>query len=100
MPERVPPNNLEAETCVLGSAMSSVDQANEITSLLKEESFYSDANRRIFGVIRDLVAEGDAPELEQVAIRLKALDRLDQVGGTPYLMRLASVPFVSNIEPA
>jgi replicative DNA helicase len=48
MIERKAPNNLEAEKAVLGSAFLSKHALQKICDELTSESFYSEANAKIF----------------------------------------------------
>lgn len=73
-----------------------VDIAGEI---LRPPHFYAEANRRVYEAIIDLVAARKAVDVVSVAGWLRDHERLQQVGGTPYLAQLTdATPAVANVE--
>jgi replicative DNA helicase len=95
---RVPPHNLDAEAAVLSAILldgSAFDQAYET---LKAEHFYSDANRRVYEAIIDLNQAGKPVDIISVQAWLRDRERLDQVGGMPYLAQLSdATPAVAHV---
>ncbi len=53
-PERLPPQNLDAERSVLGSMLRDNDAIHAVAQIITAESFYADAHRKIFQAISDL----------------------------------------------
>ena len=51
---RIPPQNLEAEMCVLGSVLLMHEAMDEVANVLKAEHFYADRNQKIYTAISDL----------------------------------------------
>jgi replicative DNA helicase len=90
-PGRVPPSDLEAEGYVLSWAIMEEGEIDRITATgLLPEHFYADANRRIWeSIVRLSFEAGMHVDLVSIAGDLRSLDRLDQIGGTPYLAQLA-----------
>jgi replicative DNA helicase len=89
---REPPFDLEAEMGVLGSILLMPDVCDEIASL-KADDFYDDANRRLYGVLRDMYDGGEKIDITLVVSKLRASDNYEKVGGPAYLARLSnSVP--------
>ena len=82
---RVPPHDLDAEASVLSAVLLSSEAFDEVSDLLLAEHFYSDANRRIFECITELQSGGRPVDVVTVATWLRDHERLQQVGGTPYL---------------
>ncbi len=96
---RVPPNDLDAEAAVLATILLKPDTLDRIGSLLTEDHFYSDANRRIFQAFRDLSAKGRPIDILTVKSWLNDRGLLQRAGGPTYLASiLDSVPAVSNID--
>jgi replicative DNA helicase len=99
MTDRVPPHDLDAEAAVISAAMldrAAIDAAGE---LVKPTHFYSNANRRVFEAIIELATRNEPVDVVTVAGYLRDRDRLNEVGGTPYLAQLVdSVPAVANVE--
>jgi hypothetical protein len=95
----VPPHDLDAEGAVLGSLLDGSHRLDEVLSTLRPTYFYSDANRRIYEAIVGLDADGTSIDLVTVATRLRDAGRLEQVGGSPYLVQLTDAPCVVDLTP-
>jgi len=96
---RVPPHDLDAEAAVLSAVLLSGEAFDEVNDVLRSEHFYSDANRRIYEAIVDLQGNGRPVDVVTVATWLRDRERLQQVGGTPYLAQLTdSIPAVAHAE--
>src|SRR3989338_3973079 len=89
--ERVPPQNLEAEQAVLGSMLLEEEAVVRAAELLEESAFYKDAHRKIFEVLLTLYRADVPVDLVTVTEELKKRNRLEEVGGPPYLATLTSV---------
>ena len=99
MAERNIPNNLDAEKAVLGAAFLSKTALQKICDELSEESFYLDANAKIFSVIRELNEEGTPVDITIVTDRLNDKKILTQIGNVEYLSEVIdSVPSASNVD--
>jgi len=85
--ERIPPHDLDAEGAVLGALLSD----SSVSVELEPRHFYSDANRWIFNACRELDGTRDLPG---VASWLHDRHRLEQVGGSAYLVQLLDAPYV------
>jgi replicative DNA helicase len=97
MPDRVPPQNLEAEQSVLGAVLLDREAAEHCAEVLRPEDFYREAHRRIFDAVLSLVARHEAVDVITVAEELQRAGHLEAVGGLPYLTDLAaSVPATAN----
>jgi hypothetical protein len=95
---RVPPHDLDAEAAVLSAIVIDPSTLPSVRAMLHAGDFYADANRRIFEAIQALHGEGTAIDITLVAARLRASGRLDQVGGTPYLMQvLEATPATAHV---
>lgn len=94
----VPPHDLDAEGAVLSACLNAPERVDELRSVLADgEAFYADANRRIFEAMVALADGGTTVDVVSVAKRLREIDRLAQVGGTPYLAQLMdATPQTSN----
>jgi len=100
MPEDfIPPQNIEAEMCALGSMILSDRAAEELVNILNDEDFYVPAHREIFKVILQLLRNSKAIDLVTIKNELTMRERLGQVGGVEYLIQLAeSVPTAGNAQ--
>ena len=99
-PDKLPPEDIGAEQCLLGHALLDARVAAGIRDKLAADDFYREAHRQIFAAMRDVAAAGAEPNLITVHARLKQQGLAEQCGGGEYLMALmneaASVTEVSG----
>jgi replicative DNA helicase len=95
---KVPPQNLEAESSVLGGILLENDAINVVLELLRPEDFYRESHRKIFRAMILLSDRGEPADVITLSECLKGHNELDAVGGTAYLVSLADfVPTAANI---
>ena len=98
--DREPPWSPEAESAVLGACM--VDGLALVRTLDvigdDAEAFYREAHRRIWRAALELCERGSAVDVVTLEAELKRTGDLAAVGGTAYLVDLASsVPTTANV---
>ncbi|HIJ78717.1 MAG: replicative DNA helicase [Desulfobulbaceae bacterium] len=97
-PHRIPPQNLEAEQCVLGSIMLQQGAMAKAAELLNEDDFYRDAHKSIFTAMITLFDRGEPLDLITVSSLLRDNNVLEKVGGPGYLATLTDiVPVAANL---
>ena len=97
--DKVPPQNLEAEQSTLGSMMIDKGALEKGADILKPEDFYRDAHQIIFDSLVSLAERNEPVDIVTTQEELRTRKRLEEVGGTEYLMALIdSVPTAANIE--
>jgi len=97
--QKIPPQNLEAETAVLGSMLLEKDAIGTAVELLDENVFYKEANRIVFASIVKLYDLNKAVDTITLVEELKKQGSLEEVGGPSYITTLtASIPTAANIE--
>jgi len=95
---RLPPQNLEAEQCVLGSILLQQGVLVKAVELLTPDDFYRESHKNIFSSMLALFDKNEPQDLITVTNHLKNLGKLDEVGGPAYLATLTDVvPLASNI---
>ncbi len=87
-PERVPPQNVEAEQSVLGSMMLSAEAIADVVEVLQPEDFYRAAHGKIFETLRGLYARGEPVDVVTAVEALKRAGILEEVGGPLYIRDL------------
>ncbi len=93
----LPPQNLEAEESVLGAMMISQNAIIAVIDKLRQEDFYRDTQRLVYGAIIDLFNRGEPVDPITVAEYLNFKGVLDNVGGKNYIHTLVStVPSAAN----
>lgn len=98
-PGKLPPQALELEEAVLGALMLEKDALSAVADILKPESFYKEANQRVFRAIINLFAESEPIDLLTVTSRLRSSGELALVGGPGYVTELTTkVHSAANIE--
>ncbi len=96
--EKVIPHNLEAETSVLGSMIIDRDAVAVAIQSLQSESFYKEANQKIFSAIVSLYDKNKAVDVLTLVEELKRRGDLDTAGGASYIALLtSSIPTAANI---
>ena len=95
---KVPPQNLEAESSVLGGILLENDAVNIVLELLRPEDFYRESHRKVFRAMIELTDRSEPVDLITLSEFLKSRGELDAVGGSAYLASLADfVPTAANI---
>lgn len=84
-PERVPPNNLEAEESVLGSMMLSAEAIADVIEIVRPVDFYRSANAKVFETLREVYGRGDPVDAITAVEELKRRSLLEEVGGHLYI---------------
>lgn len=95
---KLPPQNLEAETSVLGSILIDKEALFKIADVLNAEDFYKDSHSLIFETMVDLYNRREPIDILSVGNRLSEANKLEIAGGQSALLGLVnSVPTASNI---
>ena len=96
---KVPPQAKELEGAVLGAIMLQINAFDTVSEILKPESFYVEANAKIFKCMQALASKNMPIDLLTVVEQLKSTEDLDVVGGPYYITNLTnSVVSAANIE--
>ncbi|MHC4201647.1 MAG: replicative DNA helicase [Planctomycetota bacterium] len=97
--ERVPPQNLEAESATLGSMLLDGEAAGLAAERLVPDDFYRTANRHIFQTACEIYDAGQQPDELVLRERLLSKGLLEETGGSEYIHSLASsVPSAANLD--
>ncbi|MCE5259230.1 MAG: replicative DNA helicase [Chloroflexi bacterium] len=97
--DRLPPQNIEAEQSVLGSLLIDPDAIIRVSTFLQPQDFYRETHQIIFQAIVDLHERRVPADLVTVIDELERNNKLEIVGGAPYLTSLVNmVPTSVNVE--
>ncbi len=97
-PNQLPPQNKEAEVCLLGSLMIDVNAIIRVADFLLVEDFYYPEHQKIYRAMLELFQRSTPIDVISVADALKEKNQLDDVGGQAYISELvSSVPTASNM---
>src|SRR4051795_1683356 len=96
-PDRTPPQDMDAEQCVLGAMLMSKDAIADVVEVLRGVDFYRPAHEQVYDAVVDLYGRGEPADAITVAAELGKRGELLRVGGGPYIHTLlASVPIAAN----
>ena len=96
---RIPPRDIELEEAVLGAMMLERDAYTRVCDILKPESFYEPANRKIYEAIQTLGAKQQPVDMLTVTEQLRLNGTLEEVGGPVFVSELtARVGSAANVE--
>jgi replicative DNA helicase len=96
---KIPPQSVDIEEAVLGALMIEKDALTTVVDILQANSFYREANQRIYKSIINLFAKSEPIDLLTVTQQLRKEGELEFVGGAQYLAKLTSrVNSAANIE--
>jgi replicative DNA helicase len=95
--DRMPPQDMDAEQCVLGAMLMSKDAIADVVEVLRGNDFYRPAHEQVYEAIIDLYGRGEPADAVTVSDLLSKRGELMRLGGAPYLHTLlASVPIAAN----
>ena len=98
-PQRVPPQDLDAEQGILGGILQDNGALAKAMELITEEDFYRSAHRKLFAGMLTLTERGDAIDPITLIEHLKMRSELDAIGGAAYLTELGqAISSAANIK--
>lgn len=99
MPDKLPPQNTEAEQCLLGCLMLDKDAIIKVVDFIKAEDFYKNSHQEIFQAVADLYERSEPGDILSISARLKEKNKFEEIGGLAYLTSLInSVPTATHVS--
>jgi replicative DNA helicase len=99
LPQRIPPQSIEAEMCLLGSMLLDPTGTAAIASTVNVGQFYRPAHGLVFTAILALQRASSPVDIVFVRNELERTGNLAKVGGVEYIVQLAEgVPNAANAE--
>lgn len=96
---KIPPQAIDLEEAVLGAMLLESSAVNAAIDVLKSESFYKEAHKRIFAVIADLFQKSEPIDILTVTQGLRLSGDIDLVGGPYYIAQLTTrIASTANVE--
>ncbi|HEV2239330.1 MAG TPA: replicative DNA helicase [Ktedonobacterales bacterium] len=97
--EKLLPQNVEAESAVLGSILIDPDAIMQVADYLKPDDFYRDAHRVIYQAALELYEDRAPADLITLTDELARRNKLEEIGGASYVSSLANqVPTSANVD--
>ena len=98
-PYNIPPQNIEAEQCVLGAILLENEALPRALEILRPEDFYRENHRQIFKAMAELFEKNEPTDIITLTEQLKRNNKLEELGGASYLVELSEkIPTAANIE--
>ncbi len=98
LPEKLPPQNIEAEQSLLGCLMLDKNAIVKVADFLKSEDFYKNTHEEIYRTMVELFEKREPIDILSVSSRLKEKNKIKEVGGSSYLTSLInSVPTATHV---
>ncbi|MBU0681182.1 MAG: replicative DNA helicase [Proteobacteria bacterium] len=95
---RMPPQNKEAEQCVLGAVLQQKGMMAKAVDLITPDDFYLDKHKAIFKAMVTLFDRNEPQDMVTVINHLTSTNSLEGSGGPAYIATLTdTVPLASNI---
>jgi len=99
LPDKLPPQDLEAEKCLIGSLMLDKEAIVKVIDFLKPEDFYKDSHQKIYQAMVELFEKSEPIDFLSLSSRLKEMEELEDIGGSGYLTDCVnSVPTASHVS--
>ncbi len=96
---RLQPQDLEAETSVLGAILLDQAAITRVLDFLNPDDFYRENNGQIYRAALNLFREGEPIDNVTLASELEKLGVLERIGGRAHLALLQeAVPTAANVE--
>lgn len=96
---KLPPQNLDAETSILGAVLIDEDVLTRVSDKLTADDFYDHRHELIYGAMIRLYERHSPVDLLTLSDELKKRDELEDAGGTAYVSELTTqVPTAAHAE--
>lgn len=98
-PEKIPPQNLEAERSTLGAMLLEADAIGRALEIVREQAFYQESHRIIYRAILELYNRNEPVDYITLTDLLSRWGDLEKIGGAAYLTHLTdAVPTTAHVE--
>ncbi len=90
LPDKMPPQNVEAEKSLLGSLMIDKNAIIKIVDFLEPRDFYKNKHQDIYTATQELFERNETIDFLSLSSRLQEKKKLEAVGGKTYLTELVN----------
>lgn len=98
LPDRLPPQDTEAERSLLGCLMLDKNAIVKVVDFINARDFYKPVHQQIYQSCQELFEKNEPIDLLSLSSKLKESGKLEEVGGNSYLTELINcVPTASNV---
>ncbi|MDP2664291.1 MAG: replicative DNA helicase [bacterium] len=97
-PEKLSPQNIEAEQSLLGCLMIDKNAITKVADFIGPNDFYKTSHQGIYKACQELFEKGEPIDILSLANKLKDKGILEEIGGNSYLTEIINcVPTASNV---
>lgn len=89
--DKLPPQNLEAESSLLGALLIDKEAIVKVADILRPTDFYSNKHSLIYEAILDLLEQHEPLDILSVSNRLAEKKQLETIGGKSYIAELTGI---------
>ncbi len=86
LPDKLPPQNIDAEKSLLGCLMLNKDAITKVADFIQPTDFYRKSHQEIYKVCQELFGKGEAIDVLSVANRLKEVGKLEEIAKNGYVL--------------
>lgn len=90
--DQLPPQNLEAELCVIGSMLLDNETIDDVTEIVEDGDFYRDTHQLLFRAIRALRGRGIPVDAISLVEALQRRKQFDKAGGDDAIRAALEAP--------
>ena len=95
--DRMPPSNIDAEVCVIGSLLLDSRFADDVATILRPSDFYSDCNRILYETMLDMHQRDRRIDAKLLPAELSKQKKLEAAGGIAHILEISSaVPVAAH----
>jgi replicative DNA helicase len=91
LPQKLPPQNKEAEMSLLGCVLLDKGTMLKIVEIVTADDFYTPHHQTIFTVMCELYNKSEPIDVLTLGNRLEEHGKIEQIGGRSYLAKLSTV---------
>ncbi len=96
---KLPPQNVQAESSLLGSILLDPDALTKIADTVRENDFYEKRHAQIFSTMLELYDKQRSIDVLTLSEKLETKKVIEDIGGSSYITELAnSVPSAAHIH--
>src|SRR5438045_2303091 len=98
MPQKKPPQNIEAEQSLLGCLMLDKNAIGKVSDFVSADDFYKNIHKEIYSAMSDMYAKMEPIGIISVSTKLREKGQLEGIGGSTYLTSLINlVPTATHV---
>ncbi len=91
LPNKKPPQNIEAEQSLLGCLMLDKNAMIKVVDFVGAEDFYKESHKEIYQTMLELFEKSEPMDIISISTKLREKQKLEKIGGSTYLTTLINI---------